>query len=134
MIVSNSTPLIYLAKLGHLLFLRKLYGEGNVPSEVMKEVMRGKQLEFDDAAVVEKAERDGWLKVAKLDSKQKRKLLTLRRTFVDISKADAAALVLAKDLSVTFCVDDSRAVRVVEVLGVKHIGTFGIILLATEKN
>ncbi len=133
MIVSNSTPLIYLSKLGHLPLLRKLYGKVNVPSEVMMEVMRGKQLGFDDAAVVEKAGRDGWLKVVELGSGQKRELLTLRRTFDDISEADAAALVLAKDLSATLCIDDSRAARVAEILGLKHIGTFGIILLATEK-
>lgn len=133
MIVSNSTPLIYLAKLSHLSLIQKLFDEVNVPSEVIKEVMRGKQLGFDDAVVVEKAQRDGWLKAVKLSSEQKRELLTLRRTFTEVSEADAAALVLAKGLSATLCVDDSRAVRVAEVLDLKHIGTFGVILLAVEK-
>lgn len=133
MIVSNSTPLIYLAKLGHLSLLRKLFDEVSVPGEVMVEVMRGKQLGFDDAMTVEKAERDGWLRVVKLSSGQKRELLALRRIFTEISEADAAALVLAKGLSVALCVDDSRAVRVAEVLGLEHIGTFGIILLAVKK-
>lgn len=133
MIVSNSTPLIYLAKLGHLPLLQKLFDEVSVPSEVMAEIMRGKHLGFDDAIVVEKAERDGWLRVLKLSSEQKRGLLALRRTFTEISEADAAALVLAKGLSVALCVDDSRAIRVAEVLGLEHIGTFGIILLAVKK-
>jgi predicted nucleic acid-binding protein len=42
MIVSNLTPLIYLAKLGNLLLLRKLFDEVRVPNEVMAEIMRGK--------------------------------------------------------------------------------------------
>ncbi len=133
MIVSNSTPLIYLAKLGHLSLIRKLFDDVVVPSEVIVEVMRGKELGFDDVVAVEKAQREEWLKVAKLSGEQKRELLSLRRAFTELSEADAAALVLAKGLSATICVDDSRAVRVAEVLGLKHIGTFGVILFAVKK-
>ncbi|GAI58099.1 unnamed protein product [marine sediment metagenome] len=106
MIVSNSTPLIYLAKLGNLPLLRKLFDEVRVPSEVMAEIVRGKGLGFEDAAVIEGAEE--WLKTVALGGNQKGELLKLCRTFVDISRADAAALVLAKSLRVAICVDDSR--------------------------
>jgi len=133
MIVSNSTPLIYLAKLGHLTPLRKLFAKVNVPDEVMVEVMRGKQLGFDDAAIIEKARQEGWIKAVKLNSAQRRELLRLRRTFSDISDTDAAAIVLAKSLGTNLCIDDSRAIKVAEVLDVKHVGTLGIFLLAVKK-
>jgi predicted nucleic acid-binding protein len=133
MIVSDSTPLIYLAKLGHLALLRKLFLEVNVPDEVMTEVMRGKQLGFDDAAIIEKAVQEGWIKAVKPNSLQRRELLRLRQTFSDISDADAAAIVLAKSLGVNLCLDDSRAIKVAEALDIKHIGTLGILLLAVKK-
>lgn len=132
MIVSNSTPLIYLAKLGHLTLLRKLFKKVNVPDEVMVEVMRGKELGFDDVAIVEKAEQEGWITVTQLNRVQRRDHLKLRRIFSDISEADAAAIVLARSLSVPLCLDDSRAIKVAEVLEVKHIGTLGILLLAVK--
>jgi predicted nucleic acid-binding protein len=133
MIVCDSTPLIYLAKLGHLTLLQKLFSEVNVPDEVMTEVMRGKQLGFDDAAIIEKAVQEGWVKTIKLNSQQRRELLRLGRTFSDISDADSAAIVLAKSLGVNLCLDDSRAIKVAEVLGIKHIGTLGILLLAVKR-
>lgn len=133
MIVSDSTPLIYLTKLGNLPLLRKLFDEVRVPNEVMAEIMRGKGLGFEDAAVVEEAKQEGWIKTVALGGDQKRELLKLCRTFVDISRADAAALVLAKSLRATICVDDSRAVKVAEVLGLKHIGTLGVILLSVKR-
>lgn len=133
MIVSDSTPLIYLAKLGHLKLLQKLFVEVGVPEEVMAEVILGKRLGFNDAAVVENAKEDGWIKVVKLDGAQRRELLKLRRTFDDISETDAAAIVLAKSLGAPICLDDSRAVKVAEVLGVKHTGTLGVLLLAVRK-
>ena len=133
MIVSDSTPLIYLAKLGHLSLLHKLFGEVFVPSEVMSEVARGKQLGFNDAAVVERAKEDGWIKEVGLNSPQRRELLKLRHTFSDISVADAAAIALAQSLDANLCLDDSRAVKVAEVLNKRHIGTLGILLLAVKK-
>jgi len=133
MIVSDSTPLIYSAKLGYLTLLQKLFAKVNVPDEVMAEVMRGKQLGFGDATVIEQAKQEGWIKVIKLNSVQRRELLKLRRTFGDISEADAAAIVLAKSLGANLCLDDSRAIKVAEVLGIKHIGTLGVLLLAVKK-
>jgi len=47
---------------------------------------------------------------------------------------DASALVLAKDLKVHLCVDDNRAVKVAEVMKLKHVGTFGIILISVKRN
>jgi len=133
MIVSNSTPLIYLAKLGYLSLLQKLFVEVGVPSEVMAEIARGKQLGFEDAAVVEKAKQDGRIRVIELSDASRRELLKLQQIFNDISTADAAAIVLAKSSDAPICLDDSRAIRVAEVLGVNHIGTLGILLLAVRK-
>jgi predicted nucleic acid-binding protein len=131
--VSNSSPLIYLSKLGQLHLLRELFGEVATPASAMSEIMRGKERGYADVAAIEKARQDGWLKSVELKRRGVREVARLRQTFSDISQQDAAALVLAKDLNATFLVDDDRVAKVADLLGVKHAGTLRIILLATEK-
>lgn len=131
--VSNSSPLIYLSKLGQLSLLRELFGEVATPARVMSEIMRGKEHGYADVAAIEKARQDGWLKPIELKRRQVREVAKLRQTFSDISQPDAAALVLAKNLNASLLVDDDRAAKVADLLGVKHAGTLRIILLATEK-
>jgi hypothetical protein len=133
MIVSDSTPLIYLAKLGSLVLLQKLFKEVRVPDKVMAEVMRGKHLGFEDAGVVEKAKEEGWIKIIELSGGQALESRKLCQTFHDLSKADAAALILAKNLRAPLCVDDSRAVKAAEVLGLRHTGTLGVVLLSVKR-
>ena len=55
MIISNSSPLILLAKIGKLSLLEKLYGRVLIPNEVYREVIiEGKKENYSDAALVEK--------------------------------------------------------------------------------
>jgi len=67
MIVSNATPLIYLAKVGKLELL-KIFGKVYIPEEVKVEVVdKGKSLGKQDSYVVEKAIKEGWIKVLKAE-------------------------------------------------------------------
>lgn len=64
-IVSNATPLIYLAKIGRLGLPKDLFGEVIIPKEVKEEVVdQGKRLGKADAYLVEKVIADGWIKVS----------------------------------------------------------------------
>lgn len=132
MTVSNSTPLIYLSKLSHLRLLRELFGEVRVTSLVLGEVLRGKKFGFGDAGVVERAEQEGWIKRVELSDEREQKLLKLRDSFPQLSRADASAIVLAKELEDRVCLDDAIAVKAAETVGVDHIGTMGIILKAVK--
>ena len=65
-VVTNATPLIYLAKIGKLLLLKEIYGSVIIPEEVKKEVVdKGKELGEPDAFIIEQAIKEGWLKVEK---------------------------------------------------------------------
>ena len=62
-VVSNVTPLIYLAKIGKIDLLRKVFKEVFIPEEVKVEAGdEGKKLGEKDAYIIEKAINDGWLR------------------------------------------------------------------------
>lgn len=63
MIITNASPLIYLAKIGKLELLERLFGKVISPKEVYNEVVKGKARGFFDAVRVEKAVKDGWLEI-----------------------------------------------------------------------
>lgn len=133
MIVSNTTPLIYLAKLNHLSLLKELFDEVKIPDNVMKEISHGKKLGFADAGIIEKARRDGWITVVELSDAQRNELDKIREIFEEISETNASAIIIAKDLKVDICLDDSRGVKVAESVGVKHIGTLGVLLTSVKR-
>jgi len=68
--VSNSGPLIHLAKAG-LLHLIKLY-DVVIPQEVKHEVVDvGKAKGYSDAFFIEKAVKEGWIKIIRVNVDEK---------------------------------------------------------------
>jgi len=62
MIVSNSGPLIHLAKIDRLKLLKELFGEVIIPLEVRIEVVdRGKDEGMADAFLIESEIENGWI-------------------------------------------------------------------------
>ena len=61
-VVSNSSPLIWLAKIGRLPLLTILFGQVVIPRRVCEEATLEKQ--FADAVLIGKAIEDGWIKVS----------------------------------------------------------------------
>jgi len=77
-----------------------------------------------DAEIVEKAIKDGWIKVVKVQC---------RREFDEIEKGEAEAIELALRESLEFLVDDSTVRVIASSLGVKSFGTLRVLYLATKK-
>ena len=101
-VVSNSSPLICLAKIGHLDLLKYFFDEIIVPEAVYNEcVTEGKDKE--DAKEIEKAE---WIKVATIRDKNLKKALTI---FLD--EGEAEAIVLALEESADFILLDDYEAR-----------------------
>jgi len=125
MIVSNATPLIYLAKVGKLDLLRIL-GEVAIPEEVKIEVVdKGKAMKKIDAFAVEKAISDGWIKVFETE---------LVNVPVEIHLGEKAVLSLAKKLDVEEVLVDEVPARVAaRLLGLKPRGTIFVLLKALQK-
>ena len=69
-IVSNATPLIYLAKADKLMLLQRVIKNVLIPEAVFQEVItEGKRLGEKDAVRVEKAINEGWIEVKKVNKK-----------------------------------------------------------------
>lgn len=70
-IVSNTSPLIWLSKIGRITLLKKLFGDVVVPDEVYREaVERGLQEGFSDALAIKECVEQGWIKISKLDERE----------------------------------------------------------------
>jgi predicted nucleic acid-binding protein len=125
-IVSNATPLIYLAKAGKIDLLRKIFGEVFIPDEVKVEVVdRGKLLGETDAHVVEKAISEGWLKTLTVE---------IMDVPIKLQRGEAAVLSLAKKLGMRqVLVDEVSARAAARLLDMEPRGTIYVLLKALEK-
>ena len=126
-VVSNATPLIYLAKAGRIDLLKKVFGQVFIPEDVKIEVVdRGKQLGEKDAYVVEKAIGEGWLKVLSVD---------IVEVLIKLDKGEEATLSLAKKLGLkVVLVDEAPARAAARLMGLTPRGTVFVFLKALEKN
>lgn len=128
MIVSNSTPLIYLAKIGKLGLLKRFYQEIVIPREVKSEVVdAGMRLNSPDALVIQKALEEGWIKV-----KDTRVLGHLEEFGIDRGEAEAISLAIELK-SNEILVDQTHARLAAKTLGLEPRGTLYVLLLALKK-
>ena len=127
MIVSNSTVLIYLAKIGRLSLLKELFREVSIPEEVFTEVViRGKEQEHPDAFIVEKEVKDGWIYVKHIEA------VEVLGNF-GIDPGEAQAISLARSLDVPVLLDQTHARNAAKALGLRPRGTLFILLAALRK-
>jgi len=125
-IVSNATPLIYLAKVGRIDLLRSVFGEVFIPEEVKVEVVdRGKLLGERDAYFVERAINDSWLKVLSVETVE---------VPIKLEMGEVAVLSLAKKLGLRDVLMDEVSGRVAaRLLDLTPRGTVFVLLKALEK-
>lgn len=125
-VVSNSTPLIYLAKVNKLDLLKSLFTEVFIPQEVKNEVVdKGKMLGKKDAYIVEKAISEGWLKVLTTDTVA---------VSIELDPGEIAALSLAKKLKLKeVLIDEASARAAARLLDLTPRGTLFILLKALQK-
>ncbi len=125
MIVSNSTPLICLARLNRLHLLKEFFVEVCIPEEVYREVVtRGKEEKCPDAILVEEAVKEGWVIVKKAVEMK-------RLEEYGIDKGEVEAISLALNLKCSeILVDQSHARFVAEVMGLVPKGTIFVLLKA----
>jgi predicted nucleic acid-binding protein len=127
LVISNSTPLVYLAALGDFELLRELFGEIVIPSAVFREVVVG-GANLPVARAVAQAQ-DQWIHVRKPVD-----ISVVNALGESLDAGESEALALAKELEPeALLMDDSDGVRHAVALGLNVIRTPGIYRLAKEK-
>lgn len=126
LVVSNSSPLIALARLSYLDLLQSLYSEILIPQAVYQEVVHaGKGRE--GAAAVDSAP---WITVQTV---QDTIAVDLLRDQLDRGESEAIVLALETQAQLLL-IDEARGRRIAQSRGLTHIGTVGIIVLAKRQN
>jgi uncharacterized protein len=122
-IVADSSPLIGLARIGQLEILRKLVQRVLMPPAVRDEITLHSP-EAPGAAAIRAAT---WIEVEAPDPLQVEPLAIL------VDRGEAEAIALAQRLpNSTLLLDDARARRVAERLGIRRIGTVGLLRQAKK--
>lgn len=123
-VISNASPIISLARAGHLHLLERLYREVTIPEAVFHELQGCSDLiegiRFDDLA---------WLKVLRVTNHPLVDALLL-----ELDKGEAEAIVLAVETKADLLLIDERiGRRVAERMGLRFIGVLGVLIEAKEK-
>jgi uncharacterized protein len=100
-VVSNSSPIIHLAKIGHLDLLQDFFGELIIAEAVYEECMT----EGQDRPEVSIIEQASWLRVVPVANQN---LVSLLKSEIDRGEAESIALALETQASLIL-LDDSDA-------------------------
>ena len=128
--VSNTSPLIWLAKIGKLNLLKDLFHVVLVSEEV------GLQEGYSDALVIKDAFDQGWIKVERLDEKQIAICQKIMRHSFELHEGEVKAIVLAREIGkdMLLLMDDSSGRAFAESWGLKVKGVLFVIIAAIRND
>jgi len=117
-IVTNTTPLLSLLKIGKLSLLKELYGCIYVPFAVYQEIESGKDKDYyADLSKIE------WVKIEKIQSKE------AKQYFFDLDDGETEVLILAQEKQADLIVlDEIMGRRYALQMDLNLTGTLGILL------
>jgi hypothetical protein len=128
-VVSNTSPLIWLAKIGRITLLKKLFGEVIIPEEVYREaVERGLQEGFSDALAIKECVDQGWIKISKLNENEIKLCEKMMEYAFELHLGEVQAIILARGINALLLVDESSGRAFAETLGLKVKGTLYVIM------
>lgn len=124
-VVSNASPLIYLAKLGKLSLLEDIFDEVVIPDEVYQEVVvSGKEEGYSDSFVIDRAIDEGLIehKSTGMDNR-------LEEFAPEVDKGEIEVINLAQDYeNPLLLIDDAAGRKVATTLGFEVKGTLYVLL------
>ena len=121
-IVSNATPLIYLAKIKRYSLLKSLYDKIIISQEVKIEIVdEGKKLKKLDALLIEREIDGGFIEVKKVEK--------LIETNIELEPGELSTLSLAKELKIDeVLIDETLARTAAKIMGLVPKGTLYVLL------
>lgn len=126
-IVSNTSPVVLLAKIKKLILLKELYNEVLLPPWVKVECIdRGKEQGATDVVEIEKGVRDGWIKLVQLQGREAELVEELVEG-ARLGRGEAEALALARFRRMKVVLDDKEARAIAEAWDESYVGTITIL-------
>jgi predicted nucleic acid-binding protein len=127
--VSNASPLIYLAKIKQIRLLPKLFQEILVSNRVYEEtVIRGRELGYEDANLINEQVQTGFINVRRVSLEKQ----FLKEFPIEEGEKETIQLALREKIS-TVLADERKARIAAEMLGLKPLGTIGVLSLAVKQ-
>ncbi len=127
--IANSTPLIYLAKLGKIGLLKTFFSRIYIPEAVKYEVVeQGKIHHEPDAIIVEKAIQEWWVVV-----KKTKVLPILQEMGIDRGEMEAISLAIEMGQK-EILLDQTHAREAAELVGLTPRGTLYVLFRALKEN
>ncbi|ADI02050.1 MAG TPA: DUF3368 domain-containing protein [Syntrophothermus lipocalidus] len=124
-VVSNSTPLIALARIKQVELLHHLFGRIMIPQCVYNEVV----LPGTELPGVKEIGEATWIETLQV---QNALAVSLLKT--DLDGGEAEAIVLAKEVNADYLlVDEKKARRIARNSGLRIMGTLGILVLGVKR-
>lgn len=126
-VVSDTTPLITLMKIGHLDLLNKTFGEIQIPKAVYTELISNPRFQTE----INQIKNCPFIHVQKISDEHSVNLFR-RATGLDIGESEA--IILSDDMHADLLlIDEVKGRQVAEQMGLKIIGTIGFLLAAFEE-
>ncbi len=124
--VSNASPLIHLAKLGKLGYMKSVFASILIPPAVRAEtISAGRSEGYSDAIILEKLEAEGWLKTGQLSQQSKKLAVELSDA---IGRGEAEAIALAVQQADRLFMDDLKGRLTAKFYRIDTTSTLAIIL------
>ena len=121
-VIVNSTPVIGLANIGRLDVLRQMYGTITIPQAVFDEI------KSPSVQRQVNAKRD-WIRVEQINDASQKQMYRAK-----LHAGEVEVMILAQEKKADLVIlDDNAAKKTAKFLGLRVIGTLGILVLAKKR-
>lgn len=125
LVVTDTTPIILLARIKQLNILKRLYGEILIPEGVFSELMRGKKKQPGVLEVLNMK----WIKAVKVKN---RSIVNKLNRHLDLGESEAIALSIETKADVLI-IDERKGRAVAQRMRINIIGTIGVLIKAKRE-
>ncbi len=123
-VVSDTTPLISLMKIGQLNLLHQLFGEVQIPNAVYDELVSNTRFPDESRQI-----RECWF-IKRVDVADVQSVRLIRRS-TGLDAGESEAIVLADSMSASLLLmDEAKGRQVAMQMGIQLMGTIGMLLVA----
>lgn len=127
-VVSDTTPLISLLKIDHIDLLEKLFGQVLIPQAVFDELTTDERFWLEADQIRRK-------KFVVVKAVQNRESVSLLKRATGLDKGESEAIILTDEMNADVLLMDEAKGRTVSFqMGIKIMGTIGILMAAYEGN